>query len=364
MRNSQSSNPEPDTWATLAQAGEFGAIARWAGLLSPGAGVRLGIGDDGALLGALQAPIVSCDALVEGVHFKLGWASPRDLGWKTLAVSLSDLAAMGARPAAAFLSLAAPPSLEMSWLDEFFAGLNDCSRAFSCPLAGGDTTRSPGPLFLSLCAVGELLAPLQVLGRPLRRDGARVGDAVIVTGTLGDSRAGLRLLQEQEQTPELSPSPSTSERFVLERHLRPTPRLLEIARVVEQAPGAISAALDLSDGLAGDAVHIARASGVTPGVTSGVTLRIEIDSLPISQALSEVSAARGWDASLEASRGGEDYELLLCVRPQQAAQVQALIEACGTRATIIGQVEELGPEPVVLRRGGLQVVGEEAWAHF
>lgn len=349
--NSQSPPlPEP----TLAQAGEFGAIARWASRLSSGSGVRLGIGDDGAILEALSAPVVSCDALVEGVHFKLNWTSARDLGWKTLAVSLSDLAAMGARPSAAFLSLAAPPSLGLGWLDEFFEGLDECARRFACPLAGGDTTRSPGPLFLSLCAVGEVLPALQVLGGGLRRGGARVGDVVLVTGTLGDSRAGLRLLQQEDGPP--SPR-SSAESELLERHFRPTPRLDEIALVLDQAPNAITAALDLSDGLTGDAAHIARASNVS--------LRIEHDILPISSALSEVAARMGWDAREEAARGGEDYELLLCARPQAAEAVRSLIESCGTRATSIGRVEEPGEELVTVRRGdGSAVSGQGSWTHF
>ncbi len=337
----------PQAQPTLAQAGEFGAIARWASRLWTGRGVRLGIGDDGALLEALSAPVVSCDALVEGIHFKLGWTSARDLGWKALAVSLSDLAAMGARPAAAFLSLAAPPSLELSWLDEFFAGLDECARAFACPLAGGDTTRSPGPLFLSLCAVGQL----QVLDSPLRRDGARAGDLLLATGTLGDSRAALRLLQEERSSAE------ASIRFLLERHFRPTPRLLEIARVLQQAPQAVAAALDLSDGLAGDAAHIARASGVT--------LRFDYDNLPLSPALLDVAARLGWDARREALRGGEDYELLLCVRPQLASAVRAAIESCGTRATFIGRVEEQQAEPVIVQRSnGSLVAHEGSWTHF
>ena len=348
MRNFNAHSAPPSE-PTLAQAGEFGAISRWAGLLSTGSGVRLGIGDDGALLESLSAPVVSCDALVEGVHFRLDWTSPRDLGWKTLAVSLSDLAAMGACPSAAFLSLAAPARLELLWLDEFFAGLDECARRFGCPLAGGDTTRSPGPLFLSGCAVGQL----QVLERPLRRDGAQVGDLLLVTGNLGDSGAGLRLLQEDTQRED------ADTRFLLERHFRPTPRLFEIARVLQQAPQAVTAALDLSDGLAGDAAHIARASKVN--------LRIEMDALPTSQSLRQVSARRGWDAGEQALRGGEDYELLLCVRPEQAEEVRVLIESCGTRATIIGRVEEAetGAAAVEVRRGdGSKVKDAGSWTHF
>ena len=339
--------PQDTSGATLAQVGEFGAIARWAHLLSSAkascASVRLGIGDDGALLDSLSAPVVTWDALVEGVHFKLDWTSPLDLGWKTLAASLSDLAAMGARPAAAFLSLAAPPTITLPWLDEFYRGLGECAAAFGCPIAGGDTTRSPGPLFLSLCAAG------QVLEQPLRRDGARAGDVLLVTGTLGDSRGGLRLLQEA------LPNADASSAFLLARHHRPTPRLREIAGVVAGVPGAVTAALDLSDGLAGDAAHIAGASGVS--------LRIEKSRLPLSPALQAVASRHNWDAGDEALRGGEDYELLLCVRPDLASSVQAAIEQCGTQATIIGRVEE-GTVAVVIESDGSTAAAEGSWTHF
>jgi thiamine-monophosphate kinase len=340
-----------DRAPTLAQSGEFGAIARWASLLSAGPSVRLGIGDDAAILEPLRAPAVTCDALVEGVHFRLDWTSPRDLGWKTLAVSLSDLAAMGARPSAAFLSLAAPSSLPLSWLDAFFAGLDECARAFGCPLAGGDTTRSPGPLLLSLSAVGEA----QVFARhptPITRSGARAGDVLIVTGTLGDSRAGLRLLEGGH-----APGADEASDFVLGRHFRPTPRLREISRVLEAVPSAVTAALDLSDGLVGDAAHIARASGLT--------LRFDYDALPLSPQLMQVAQHRGWDARQEALRGGEDYELLLCVRPESAPQVLEAIASCGTRATLIGSAQAQVDGPVVvLRRDGSRVTDQGSWAHF
>jgi thiamine-monophosphate kinase len=323
-------------------------IARWAAALSRSPRVAVGIGDDAAVLDNLRAPAVCCDALVEGVHFKLDWTGARDLGWKTLAVNLSDLAAMGARPVAALLSLAAPKTLGVEWLDEFYGGLDECARAFGCAVAGGDTTRSPGPLFVSACAIGE------ILGAPLLRSGARAGDALIATGTLGDSRGGLHLLQENIETA------NPAAQFLLGRHFRPTPRLREIEHVLQFRPGAVTAALDISDGLAGDAAHIARASGLS--------LRIESLALPLSPALREVAAREGWDSLEEALRGGEDYELLLCARAESAADICRLIEELGTRATIIGQaVAPHDPScPQVLVRGAdgtVQPAGE-SWTHF
>jgi thiamine-monophosphate kinase len=189
---------------------------------------------------------------------------------------------------------------------------------------------------------------LQLLGAPLLRAGALAGDVLIVTGTLGDSRAGLQLLQQAQQGRRRA---DASSRFVLDRHFRPTPRLREIRSVLERAPGAISAALDLSDGLAGDAAHVARASKVS--------LHIECDRLPLSSELEEVSRREKWDAHEEALRGGEDYELLLCVRRADASQVLDAISSCGTRATIIGQVEE--GHARVLVDG---VDAPESWTHF
>ena len=216
------------------------------------ADVRLGIGDDAALLlpPAGHELAVSTDTLVAGVHFPLG-TSARDLGWKALAVNLSDLAAMGATPAWALLSLTLPDSAR-EFVDGFAQGFAELAAQHGVALVGGDTTR--GPL-----AVGVTVHGFVPPGRALRRDGARAGDLVFVTGTLGDAAAGLRCLDRaDERAAALFNAPSDTREALVGRLNRPTPRIAAGAALRELA----SACIDVSDGLLADLGHVAARSGV------------------------------------------------------------------------------------------------------
>ncbi|RYX86790.1 thiamine-phosphate kinase [bacterium] len=325
--------------ARLRDTGEFGAIDRFASKLAKRAGVRVGLGDDCAVLDALNTPVISCDALVEAVHFRRDWTSAFDLGRKTLAVSVSDLASSGARPVAAFLSLCTPPDLEMAWLDSFYDGMESLAEEFDFSVAGGDTTSAP-QLVLSATLIGELLP--EAMGRPVLRQGAQLGDLVCVSGNLGASSAGLQLLLSGNAT--FSPAHAA----VLERHFNPTPRLQTMRVLLEANRDAIHAAMDISDGLSGDARHIAQ--------RSQKRLTIDANSLPIAATTGEVAEQLGLDAQTLALGGGEDYELLLCIVPQA---FPALNEAVNGALTRVGEVVE--------GEVGVQVLnaGEAcSWTHF
>lgn len=322
----------------LASLGEFGLIGRLQNSLTQRPGVRVGIGDDAAVLESITSPVVTCDALIEGVHFRLDWTSPRDLGWKALAVNASDIAAMGGRPIAAFICLALPQDTKVESIKELYAGMEECAREFHFTIAGGDTTKSPDSLMISVTLIGN--APCPVL-----RSGAQVGDVLLVTGSLGGSAAALHGLQNSQFAPA----------EILQRHHRPTPRLREI-RAALQIEKAVHAALDLSDGLAGDAVHIARASGVT--------LEINTNLLPISNACRAIAELREKDVLNWALSSGEDYELLLCVAPKQAQAVQSAIEQTGTLCTIIGRVLPCESAPVMLKTKEKREPAQGGFAHF
>lgn len=326
----------------VSQRGEFGLIAHLHQSLGARPGTRLGIGDDGALLESLAHPVVTADALVESVHFRRDWSSAFSLGIKAMAVNLSDLAAMGARPVAAFVTLALPPDCELSWVEEFYRGLESLAARHQFTIAGGDTTAAPLTL-ISLTLIGDLMP--EASGEAVMRDGARVGDALCVTGTLGDSAAGLELLRHPRADFERAD-------YLIGRHLEPTPRLEAMRSLLGAERESVHAALDLSDGLAGDAAHIARASGVT--------LEIQAERLPLSDACRALAEALGQSPLDWALSGGEDYELCLCVAPQSVARLQAASEV---PLTVVGRVVADAGEVRVLQDGKAREVGA-AWTHF
>lgn len=301
---------------------EFQLIERYFRRPAPGsAGVEVGVGDDGAIvrLPPGRELVVVVDTLVAGVHFPPDMA-PADVGYRALAVNLSDVAAMGAEPAWMTLALTLPAP-DADWLEGFAAGLWGLAERHGVALIGGDTTR--GPLTVSVEVLGHLPA-----GTRLLRGGARPGDRVFVSGTLGDAAAGLGL-----------PSPaSDAERRLRSRFLRPEPRLA-LGRALAGRASAAIAAIDVSDGLLADLAHICEASG------AGAV--IDEERLPLSAALLEVA---GRERAVElALTGGDDYELCFTLAPE----VDADDLSADVGVTAIGVMT---PEPGVrLRRQGRDV---------
>jgi len=298
--------------------------------------VRLGIGDDAALLAVPsgQELAVAIDTMVEGVHFPRDTPAA-DIGWKALAVNLSDLAAMGATPAWALLALTLPRADE-ALIDGFADGFAQLAQTYRLALVGGDTTR--GALTISV-AVHGFVPP----GKALTRAGAQVGDAVLVTGTLGDAASGLQLLQQRRRG-------DAQSNYLIERLNRPTPRVAAGLALRERA----SACIDVSDGLLADLGHIC--------ATSGVGAEIEAALLPRSSALLDLFddvSSRGFALS-----GGDDYELCFTVPPQRVASVQADLARLGCGATRIGRIVEGEGVKVRDANGQWLESAHQGWDHF
>ncbi len=307
------------------------------------ADVRVGMGDDAAVLAPPPGHelVVSTDTLVAGVHFPES-TDARDIGWKALAVNLSDLAAMGATPAWALLALTVPgPSRD--FVDAFAQGFAELAAAHRVALVGGDTTR--GPLSVTVSVHG-FVPP----GRALLRSGARIGDEVFVTGTLGDAAAGLRCLDRGDpRARELFNAAATREALLARLH-RPSPRLAAGMALRDLA----SACIDVSDGLLADLGHLASASGV------GVA--VDALDLPASSALLAL-----FDASerlLLQSAGGDDYELAFTAPPSRNVDVLRDLSRVGCGTTRIGRVVKGEGVRLLDADGSVIVAPRRGWDHF
>jgi thiamine-monophosphate kinase len=297
--------------------GEFELLARIReGLPAPGGRVSAGSGDDAAITVPGGATATSVDALVEGVHFSRKSAGLRQIGAKALATALSDLAAMGAEPGEAYVALTVPADLDEDGCLEALGGIVGLAESTGTTLAGGDITRGPALAF-GITVVGHASAPDLFV----RRSGARAGDALIVTGDLGAAAAGLLVAELDD-----SALPAETAAGLVRRQLEPTPRL-DAGRAL--AVAGARAMIDISDGLGGDARHLAAAGGVG--------LRIEADALPIADGVAEVAGAAGRDPLQLAVSGGEDYELLAAV-PPDGLDLARLGESGGVAMTRIGEV--------------------------
>jgi thiamine-monophosphate kinase len=329
--------------------GEFELIRRFflrrpaahaaSGAAAPAAdsGVILGIGDDAAVL-ALPPDmelVAAVDTLVAGRHFPEG-TDARSIGHRALAVNLSDFAAMGATPAWATLALTLP-SADPAWLERFSAGFFDLADANGVALVGGDTTR--GPLTVSVQILGHVPH-----GAALRRSGARAGDLLAVTGTLGDAGAGLAFVNGP-----LAAKPDFAVQELIRRFDYPTPRV----QFGLAARGVATAAMDLSDGLVGDLPKLAQASGLAA--------HVEVDRLPLSDAMRAAAPpeqARDW-----ALAAGEDYELLIAVPAARYAELAAAAVQLNLRLTAIGEFRP-GAGVTWSVNGREFAPGVRGWDHF
>lgn len=313
-------------------------------------GLRLGMGDDCAILRPSSGHeiCVTTDFSLEGVHFRRDWHPAESVGHRCLARGLSDLAAMGAEPLGVFLSIALPAQLRRSWLDRFFDGFLALAQMHSVPLAGGDTAQSPGPIVADIVAVGQVPK-----GQALLRSGARAGDALYVTGALGGAAAELRALEE-------NPRRFRSLRRAADDHPHffPSPRLAVGRRLRNLA----TAAIDISDGLSTDLMHLCEESQLAAVVEAAL--------VPVhSRAAHSPRAAGGPDGLELALHGGEDYELLFTA--PSAARLPAKI--AGVPVWRIGTMERPGRQsrgrqaPAVRLKtldGRTRPLAARGWEHF
>jgi len=311
--------------------GEFELLEKVRERLPPvGPRVRLGSGDDAAVTVPGGATATSIDALVEGIHFRRDKATPTQIGRKALATALSDLAAMGAEAGEAYVAVGIPADLDEDGCLELIDGIAGIAAETGTTLAGGDVTRAP-VLTLAVTVVGHAATAEQLIGR----GGARPGDALALTGALGGAAAGLLLLERPELAAALPEETVTQLR---RRQLDPTPRLA--AGQALAAAGA-RAMIDLSDGLGGDATHLAE--------SSGVGIRVEAAALPLAPGLAEVAAAAGRDPLELATSGGEDYELLAAL-PRERLTAAAVVG--GPKLTQVGEVLDGAGVEIRLPDGG------------
>lgn len=336
---------------TVRDVGEFGLIAELAAALpaavAAGLAVDVGIGDDAAVWTPSpgERVVITTDSLVEGIHFRLDWTDWERLGRKTLAVNVSDLAAMGAIPRLAVVTLALRGEERLEDLRALYRGLGELAAQFGMVVAGGDIVRSPDALAFHLTALGETVG-----GRVLTRSGARPGDLIGVSGTLGASAAGLSLLSADAAEPRRR---ATTAELLIDAHLNPAPRVA-LGQVLLNF-GA-TAAMDLSDGLLGDLPKILAASGVAA--------RLDAASFPVTSAVRALFP----DDWLElATRAGEDYELLFTAPPPAWDVIAENAANAGSTVTAIGEiVAPNGPLALVVRGldGEDRTVGAGAFDHF
>jgi len=330
----------------ITEIGEFGLIDRLKETLGPpGAGVVVGIGDDVAVL---RAPgdrylLATCDIQVEGIHFLKEAISSYQLGRKAAAINISDIAAMGGLPTYLLVSLALPKETTVEYVDSLYKGLKEETEAAGVEIVGGNMSHSP-QIMIDIFLLGEVEADHLLL-----RSGARPGDKVLVTGSVGGSGAGLALLLDptRDRTGEEA-------KEVLKAHLSPTPRLKE-GRAIARSRLATSM-IDVSDGTVSDIAHICEASRV------GV--RLWADALPLSPATCAIAEALGKEPLEWALHAGEDYELIFTAPADKAEELAVLVEnETTTPVTIIGEIIEEGMN-LVLPSGESLPLEPRGWDHF
>ena len=328
------------------ELGEFGLINRISSQLEFRAANSIqSIGDDCAVypVSAGANEVISTDAMVEDIHFKLSTTTPEALGRKALSISLSDIAAMGGTPKRALVTLGIPKKISVSFLDKLYSGFNDICNQFQVELAGGDTVSSPKCFFINVAVIGEAK-------NIFTRKGAKPGDLIFVTGTLGDSSLGLKLLKKKKRT-------SKDQRFLIQKHLDPTARIKE-ASILSRSKIGITSMIDISDGLVQDLYHICK--------SSKVGAQIHEESLPQS-----LEFIRTCNKNLVSPlplilNGGEDYELLFTLPPDGVKKLNRQFLKAKALVTQIGEIV-LKPKKVSLklREGTTKTLQDsEGFNHF
>jgi thiamine-monophosphate kinase len=337
--------------SNLGESGLLALIRDWTPSSPP---VRVGVGDDAAVLeiGDDLDLVVSTDAFVEDTHFRVGVLRADEIGHRAMAGALSDLAAMGAEGRAAFIGLHLPSDTSIDFVRDLYRGLDRVASPVGVQVAGGDTVR--GHLALDITAIGT--APR---GQSLLRSGAREGDRLFVSGTLGRSEAGRRLISGEVTTD----VPQRSRREAEAAHRAPQPRF-DVARLLTglsspdgDPPVRPTAMIDVSDGLALDLHRLCEASGVG--------CRVEEESVPVDEAAKCIALSEGRDASSLAFEGGEDYELLFTMRRQHEEILDEAARHAGIVVAPIGEITAREAGTVIMRRGGArEELPAAGWDHF
>lgn len=305
--------------------------------------LALSIGDDGALVKCGENfMVITTDLLVEGTHFRMDINEAYLLGWKSAAVNISDVAAMGGVPTFSFVSIGLP-DINVAIVESIYQGMYDASNAFGSVIAGGDTVGSECGIVINITQLGTVEPD-----KAARRSRAKPGDAVVITNTIGDSRAGLEMLLKIGLD-----EARRASAFLVERHLKPEPRVWEARAAVET--GRVHSMMDLSDGLASDIGKLCEASGVGA--------RVFADKLPISEDLHIAAARLDADPIALAASGGEDYELLITCAAKDAGIVIKAIEGSGSSAAIIGEIVD-GGDVVLVSSDGSEQPMPVGWQHF
>ncbi len=334
----------------IGDIGEFALIDRVQQILQlpahSSSQVVKSIGDDCAVVQPSPETeiIVTTDTQEEDVHYRLDWSTPADIGWRCMAVNVSDIAAMAGRPLGAVVALSLPPSLDVAFVDGLYTGMQALASDMVCPIIGGNMTKASGRVSVTITILGEVPK-----GRAIYRSGARPGDEIWVTGTLGGAKAGLEVLLKPEA---VSGAPTE---YALRRYRRPRPRLQEALFLRQHA--SLNSLLDISDGLSGDLHHVCEASGVSA--------QIEAEAVPIHDDTRQIAHALKVDPLAYALNGGEDFELCLTAAPGQIDRVRADFEQqfpCGL--TRVGRISAGIAVTLIAADGWEKVLPARGYDHF
>jgi thiamine-monophosphate kinase len=332
--------------STLGDLGEFGMIEKIrTAMRSKNPNILMGIGDDAALFKPTPGHemVITTDMLVEGRHFDLKTISPWELGAKTMAVNISDCAAMGAKPTVAVVSLGVPADYPVRDIEAFYDGLKSWGESYGAQVVGGDTVGSD-QFVVNVALVGEVEK-----GKALRRSGAKAGDALFVTGTLGDSAAGLHALQNPSE------KGKEAESLLIKRHLTPVPRF-NVGRALA-LDGIAHSAIDISDGLSSEVHHLCE--------ESGVGAEVHEEAIPLSPALLHYCEERKMDPLEFALSGGEDYELLFTVPIPKVSHAVQLSGSTGTAVKSIGRMVPKAKGITLISRDGKRTpLKKKGYDHF
>lgn len=342
---------------TVSSVGERALIARLRSRIAETPGVKVGIGDDCALVDTSAASLLTTDTLVEGIHFDRALTPARLLGRKALSVNLSDIGAMSGVPRYALVNLCLPPNCPVDFVDGLYEGLIERAAEVGVGIVGGNLSATTGPIVITLTLLG-------VGDRPILRQGVQVGDLVVITGGLGASTEGLRVLREGVRLADdgmvidtgiWTPSSEGPLSRCARAHLDPTPPLA-FARALSETPGTVRAMMDLSDGLSIDLIRLC--------AESSIGAVIDPLAVPIDPAVAMIERARGGDPLPLALHGGEDYQLLMAVSPDSIDAVRDMAFVWDLPITVVGQFVVGAPVVSVQVGEWIEPLKSHGYDHF